>query len=309
MKRAFLIFVAVLSAATAVCGQEAAVPDKSSSLTLLQTVIPRDPAALGMGATSALEAVSIANSALFNPGVIPFSSVQTDFSASYQMWQPDVPSSSGNVNVGFAYNHVNKFGVSISFASDRLSGYDVADDNGVIRSQYSPSNLLAALGIAFRFIPELAFSVTARYLYSNIFDDVSYGSPSFDAGLTFGKGAFMAAAGISNAAPAVEGKYPLPASVYVSGSYLAVWDKSELELRAQSDIFLYGAVRAAAGASWTYGPVVARLGYNFGGKSPIGSFFSMGMGLSTGYVHADLALLLGDGPMNKTLCAGVGFSF
>lgn len=308
MKKLLLIFATVLFG-TGLRAEEAAAPDKAASLTMLQAVVPRDPAALGMGATSVLEAVSIANSAFSNPGVIPFCSAETDFTASYESWQPELPSKSRDINVGFAYNYEHKFGVAIAFATDILAGYDVADENGVIRSEYKPSNMVAAAGIAYRFLPALAFSATARYLYSNIYDNSSYGSPSFDAGLTFGKGAVMAAAGISNLAADLDGEYPLPTAVYAAGSYLAVAGESELEFRAEADAYLYGALRLAVGGSWTYDKLAARLGYNFGGKSPVGDFFSMGLGFNAGYVHADAALLLGDGPMNRTFCVGLGFSF
>lgn len=309
MRRLMLIVAAVLIAPVLAAAQNVAVPGKASTLSMLQTVIPRDPASAGMGAASSLEAGHSAYSAFSNPGIIPFSGEQMDFSFSWQRWQPKTPASSNNFSMGYAYNSGQKFGVALALSMDRIASYDVADGDGIIRGQYQPSNLAIAAGLSWRFIPELAISVTARYMYSNLYDDISFGAPAFDAALTFGKGMFKAAAGVRNLGKAVDGLYPLPSSAFAAVSAFRRFGKSAVEARLEAEDYFYGAFRFAAGASYSYGMLAARLGCNVGSKSPLGDFVSFGLGFAGYSVHVDAAYLCGNGPINGSLCIGIGFSF
>ena len=284
-------------------------PDASSQMTLLQARLPRDAASLGMGATAVLESSSIAYSSLMNSSVAPFSANEMDFSASYALWQPGIPSSSNNMSAGFAYNYESTIAVSMAFAYDNLSDYDIADSDGVIRNSYTPSNLVVSLGAAWRFLEFLSAGFSIHYLYSNIYDNVGYGAPSFDFGLTAAHGPLSAALGVSNMGGKVGGKYSLPSSFYCAGAGTLKAGESQFNLRAEADWYFAGAFRFAAGGCWNWRFLTLRTGYNLGGGSPTGDFFSLGLGLRFESVTLDAAFLPGAAPMGGSTCFTLGFKF
>lgn len=278
---------------------------------LLNAVLPRDPVDAALGGTGATSTENVAFAALTNPSAIPFSTNSIDFAVAYGRWNPSSPAGSHNVNTGFAYNISNKFGLALSVATDIYSPYDINDETGYSRNSFSPSDMLVAGSFSWRFIENAAFGVNAAYLLNNLYDNLTYGSPSFGFFASMKLQNTFISAGIRNIGPAVDGKYPLPTDVYAAFSFSAGdKDASSFDVRASADWYMYGMPGISAGIEYSYASLVAaRIGYHYSGDTPLFDCLSFGVALKFAFVRLDAAYIVAMTPDSGSFCVGIGIQF
>ena len=95
------------------------------------------------------------------------------------------------------------------------------------------------------------------------------------------------------------------------GAYsLSDGQKSRFDFAAQIDYFLSSGFRMGLGGEYTFNEIVsARLGYNYGGKSVLPSFVSLGAGVKYSGFKLDLTYLLLSETVGGTFMVGLGYAF
>lgn len=292
------------------------IPAVSGAQALPFTIADTDPVALAKGTASLAETGSVSHAAFVNAAAVPFSESALDVSAGYTMWQPAAVKS--NVaSVAGAYNMNGKLGVAAGLYYGMNPSYEIMDASGSSQGVFSPSDMHAAVGVSYRFIPALAVGVNVGYATSSLTKDNSYGTVAADFFLMSQFSDFKVAAGVSNVLGTVKSasgaEFCIPGSVALGAGYdKAFADKHAVEANLDVDYFFSGWLAAAAGVGYTFNDLVSvRAGYRYGGESPIPSFASVGAGVKFAGVKLDLAYLIAgaDSPMKNTLALAVGYSF
>ena len=292
------------------------IPSLASAQALPFTAADLNPVTLAKGGADLTETGSVAHSAFTNAAAVPFSESSLDVSAGYTMWQPAAVGSNV-INVAGAYNINGKLGIAAGLYYGMHSAYDMTDASGAPKGSFTPSDMHAAVGVSYRFMPALAVGANIGYATSSLSDSNSYGSVAADIFLMSQFSDFKIAAGVSNILGSVKsvsgGKFSLPASIALGAGYDKDFgEKNAIEANLDVDYFFSGAIAASIGAGYTFNDMVSfRAGYRYGGDSPIPSFASVGAGVKFAGVKLDLAYLIagGDSPMKNTLAVGVGISF
>ncbi len=278
------------------------------------TIVDANPVTLAKGGARLTETTSISHSAFSNAAAVPFSEDTLDVSAGYMMWQP---SSSNVINVAAAYNMKNKLGIAAGLYYGMNPEYGITDANGAAGGTFKPSDMHAAVGVSYRFIDALAVGVNFGYATSTLAEGHSYGAVAADVFLMAKFSSIKVTAGASNILGSVMSasgeKFSLPSSIALGvGNSSTIGEKHLIEANLDMDYFLTGGFSAAVGASYTFNDMVtARLGGRVGGKSPIPSYSSVGLGCKFAGVKLDLAYLIAgsESPMKNTLAVSLGYRF
>ncbi len=280
------------------------------------TVIDSDPVTLAKGGAGLAETGSVSHAAFANSAAIPFSESVLDVSAGYMMWQP-TSVKSNIISVGTAYNMKNKLGIAVGFHYGMNPAYDITDDSGTVGGTFRPGDLHAAVGVSYRFLKFMSAGINFGYASSSLAEGHSYGAVAADVFLMAKFSSIKVTAGASNILGSVMSasgeKFSLPSSIALGvGNSSTIGEKHLIEANLDMDYFLTGGFSAAVGASYTFNDMVtARLGGRVGGKSPIPSYSSVGLGCKFAGVKLDLAYLIAgsDSPMKNTLALSLGYSF
>lgn len=278
--------------------------------------ISRDPVSAAMGGTGVVSTSSSAYASFRNAAAIPYSEHTLEVAAGYINWQPSA-SPVQDISAGASWNISGKFGVGLGFSYGMCEKYDIMDASGKSAGSFSPSQVQAGLGLAWKFLPFLSLGANVKYLGSTLAEGQSYGAVSSDVFLMTRVAGLKAAVGVSSLGSKVKSAsgagFSLPASATLGLGYGDVFGQRHgLEVLVDADCYFSGAFSAAAGASYTYnGMVSVRAGYRYGGDSVIPSFASVGAGVKLFGVHLDAAYLIasGDSPLKNTFCIGIGYSF
>ena len=303
MKRYIItIIVAALASAAGVSAQSVSGGGSAMSF----SVFPRDVRFLSMGGVDILDNVAAA----------PLSKEKIDAQASYTMFALSSACASADINASAGVKLGSRLAVKAFFSNDKASdSYSVIDDTGVAsRASYTPSDMFVGGGAAFAIIPEkLSLGADVRYMKSSLTKKVSYTATSFDIVAAYKTGALTAAAGVNSlgsAEIAGSSEYELPTSVMLGAEYAGNFGSSTFVGAAQVNCFFKGGLRAGVGAEYGFKDMLfARVGYNFGGKTAIPSFLSLGIGAKFFGVSLNAAYLISDMGAGNTISAGLGFSF
>lgn len=292
------------------------IPAVSGAQALPFTIADTDPAALAKGTASLAETGSVSHAAFVNAAAVPFSESTLDVSAGYVMWQP-ASVKSNVISVAGAYNMKNKLGIAAGLYYGMNPSYEIMDGSGSSQGAFSPSDMHAAVGVSYRFIPALSVGVNFGYATSSLTKDNSYGTVAADFFLMSRFSDFKVTAGVSNVLGTVKSasgaEFCIPGSVAVGAGYDKEFgEKHAVEANLDVDYFFSGWLAAAVGAGYTFEDLVSvRAGYRYGGESPIPSFASVGAGVKFAGVKLDLAYLIAgaESPMKNTLAVSVGYCF
>lgn len=292
------------------------IPSLAGAQALPFTAADVNPVTLAKGGADLAETGSISHSAFTNAAAVPFSESTLDVAAGYTMWQPTSAGSSV-INVAGAYNMDGKLGIAAGLYYGMHSSYDITDASGAAQGTFAPSDMHAAVGVSYRFIPSLAVGANIGYASSSLAEGHSYGSVAADIFLMSQFSDFKVTAGVANVLGSVKSvsgaKFSLPASIALGAGYDKEFgEKNAIEANLDIDYFFSGALAASVGAGYTFNDMVSFIaGYRYGGDSPIPSFASVGAGVKFTGVKLDLAYLIagGDSPMKNTLAIGLGYSF
>ena len=269
-----------------------------------------------MGGTSVTRTSGISYASFSNAAAIPFSDRTFDVAAGYGMWYPS-SSTVNNVSAGAAWNAGGKFGIAAGFSYGICQEYEIMNTSGQAAGSFSPSEIQANIGLAWRFLPFISVGADVKYLGNTLAEGQSYSAVSSDIFLMSEFSSFMAAIGVSSLGSKVRSasgeSFSLPASATLGLGYGDVFGQRHgVEVLVDADCYFSGAFSAAAGASYTYNDMVSvRAGYRYGGDSVIPSFASVGAGVKLFGVRLDAAYLIasGDSPLKNTFCIGIGYSF
>ncbi len=292
------------------------IPAVSGAQALPFTIADTNPVTLAKGTAGLTETGSISHSAFTNVAAVPFSESSLDVSAGYMMWQP-AGVNSNVINVAGAYNMNGKLGIAAGLYYGMNPSYEMTDASGASKGTFNPSDMHAAVGVSYRFIPALSVGANIGYATSSLAAGHSYGTVAADFFLMSEFSDFKVAAGVSNVLGTVKSasgaEFCIPGSIALGAGYdKGFAEKHAVEANLDVDYFFSGWLAAAVGAGYTYDDLVSfRFGYRYGGESPIPSFASVGAGVKFAGVKLDLAYLIagGDSPMKNTLAVGVGYSF
>ena len=292
------------------------VPAVSGAQALPFTAADADPVTLSKGTAGLTGTSSVSYAAFTNAAAVPFSETVLDVSAGYAMWQPSGVNSNV-ISVAGAYNMKDKLGISAGLYYGMNPAYEMTDASGSSKGMFKPSDMHAAVGVSYRFIPALAVGANVGYATSSLAEGHSYGTVAADVFLMSQFSDFKVAAGVSNLGGSIESaggaRFGLPASVALGAGYDKEFaERHAVEADLDVDYFFDGGLAAAVGAGYTFnGMVSVRAGYRYGGESPIPSFASVGAGVKFAGVKLDLAYLVAgaDSPMKNTLALAVGYSF
>lgn len=309
MKRTLFILAAMLASAS-VARAQYVVPDEGVSTVVMNFLAaPRDPAALGMGATGALGR-SAAFATFSNPAYIPFSDDAVSIGASCGLWQPGMAASTADCSFGFSYNNAGKMGIGFCFATDPQRVKTVpSNEIGTRTIGPQPSTMMVGGSFAYRPLECLSIGANARYANQSL---VGYDLNAFvaDAYLLFTMKGMLATVGVSNVGSFFDGNYNIPSSAVAAIGYEHDFGKHGIMACAQYEHYFYGADRISIGGHYRYGGIVTvRAGYNAGGGSPLDDFASLGLGLHFGHIGLDGAYLISDGALGGTVCFGLNLNF
>jgi len=271
-----------------------------------------DAASLGKAGADLVETKSIANASFSNAASIPFSEQKLDVSAGYTMWQPV---SSNILNVGAAFNMKQKFGVAVGFQYGMLPAYDISSSGGAVSGTFAPSEMHVNVGLAWRFLPFLSLGANVGYATSSLAEGQSYGALAADVFAMAKFGGLKVTAGVANVGTTVKdaagNEFCIPGSIAVGAGYSKVFgEKNGIDVLVDADYYFSGWMAVAAGAAYTYNDFVSvRVGYRYGGESPVPSYASVGAGVKLLGIKLDAAYLISSSPIGNTLALSLGYTF
>ena len=268
------------------------------------SLVPRDARTLSLGLVSDIS----------DPAYRLLDGQKLNASLSWYSWAPSGTSST-DINADAFVRLGQKFGVAFQFGFDSGSAYDIYDADGIKGDSFNPSELFVKLGASYRILPMLSASLSARYMSNTIAPEQSYSAFAGDALVAASFGSARAAAGVCNIGTPVTASdgtsYGLPAAVSVAGGYKFLFaDAHSLDASAQADVFFRGGFRAGVGAEYGFKDLAFfRLGYSYGGKSPMPSCFTIGIGARYYGFTIDAVCLLGTPAISGTLGVAMGYRF
>jgi len=280
------------------------------------TIADVDPVILAKGGTGLTETGAVSHAAFTNAAAIPFSEAALDVAAGYTMWQPGA-AKTGILNAAGAAKLNDRLGVSAGLYYGMHPSYDITDGAGASDGTFSPSDLHAAVGVAYKFLPDMSAGVNLGYASSTLAQGHSYGTVAADLFVMAKFSQIKVAAGVSNVLGTVRSatghEFCIPGSIALGAGYEKEFgQKHQVEAGLDFDYFFSGWTAASLGAEYTFDDLVSfRAGYRYGGDSPIPSFASVGAGVKFSGVKLNLAYLLtGSGsPLSNTLSISVGYCF
>lgn len=291
-------------------------PFASNAQVLPYVASEMNAVSLAKAGSDVTETSNIANAAFTNAAAIPYSDLKADFAAGYTMWQPSM-AKSNVINVAGAYKLNDKMGVAAGFRYGVNPAYQITDESGSAKGTFSPSDMQANVGFAWRFLPYLSAGVNLGYASSSLAKGYSYGALTSDVFLMSKFSDFRAALGVSNLGTNVKSlsgeSYALPSSATLGAGYGSVFAEDHgVDVQLEANYYFTGGLSASFGAEYTYGGLASvRAGYNFSAESPLPSYASVGLGAKFMGIKFDLAYLIaaGDSPMKNTLALQLGYCF
>ncbi len=308
----FAVAIIMVSALQSVKGQTASFMD-----------VNPDPIAMGMANANSVvyaNAFSIWN----NSANSVFSENKMDVAASYGIWQPS--SSKNNVIAVAGYGKIAKFmAVTAGVKYFTHKPFQYTDNYSNVKGSYTPKELSAGIGLAFRILPILSASVNFNYILSDMANDnVTSGAKAAnafaaDAGLLLHLKHFNVALTASNIGTKINygstNSYSLPANLRLGAGTSYVFNKKhKLTANLQGGmLFSNSAFFGEIGAEYMFNDMVAiRAGYHYGDKNKYTpSYASVGLGAKFFGISLNAAYLLAgsSSPIGNSFNVSLGWGF
>ena len=281
----------------AVLGINAAAQEMGAAMPFVS--IDRNPATSAMAGTQA-------TSALFNPAAVPFSNGDVVFS--FQNW---TPGKEKHFNLLAALPCSKSFGLYAIGAYQAGQAYTIYTDAGKAKGSFTPSDILAGLGMGIAFSEHLSMGIKGAFVMQALAEDAKYNAFYADAFLLYHSAKVNASAGISAIGSKVksgDAAYTLPTVIKAGADYTPI---EGLKLALDADYYLSLGFAASIGAEYAYKDMIfARAGYHIGtGKTPIPSHLGLGAGFKWKGIHLDVSFLTASQTLGNTLNIGLGYSF
>ncbi len=289
----------------------------------------QDPVSAGMGGAGVV--LGNAWSSYRNAAALPFADFRFDVAAGYQGWCPSSDDPTSDVNVGVAWNIGKKRNVSVTagFTYGICDSYDIFDSSGNSKGTFTPNEIQANVGVAWKFVDFLSVGVNVKYLGNKLADGVSNDAVSTDIFLMTKLSDFKIALGVSSLGSSVDSSsgesFSLPASITLGAGYSHVFGgKHGLDILLDGDYYYNSSTASVAfGAGYTWNDHVSvRAGYHYGSENSksdgsvvscvIPSYASVGIGGKVLGIRIDAAYLIPTGsnsPLKNTFALSLGYSF
>lgn len=267
--------------------------------------VPQDAKELAMGGVNAAE----------DAGFV-LEDATMDASVSYFRWNPK-GAGSNLINVDLGY----KLGNLAILAEAKVNGYGsypVYDGTGASSGEYTPNEFMAGIGAAYSITPELAVSLMAKYVGSNIAQEAKGTAFCADLNvayklndLTLG----LLAANIGSKMNYKTVSAPLPMLIKLGArNDFRFGENFILDAGVDAGYMTqgsYGSVLASAGADLKmFDMVSVRAGYHFSSNAALApSYVSAGLGFDFSIVSISAAYLFGSPTLSGTLSATLGIKF
>lgn len=296
MRKALLI-VAALSLCIALDAQTAAILNIHSD--------PASAAMGGAGVALSTDAYAIEN----NIAAAALSPSRLAVAAGYGMWQPKGTDSKILSAQGF-YRLGGKLAVALQYRNAAYPEYTVVSSDGRVKGSFTPAEMTAGLGVAYRIADGLAAGVNLRMLSSSLADDAKATAFGADIALKYDKNALQAALAVCNIGTKLNYgsvSTSLPGCVKAGAAYSI----SGFTLGGEADVLFSGAFAAGAGAQYTIMDIVSlRAGYHFGKSYYVpASHVSLGAGVQWKGIKLDFAYLTASETLAGTMFFSLGYAF
>lgn len=219
--------------------------------------------------------------------------------ASYSMWAPSV-SKNGIIGVNAYYQIKSKLELSVDFRRNGGQPYTIMNDMGFPEGEFTPSDIMAGLGVSYRINEHLEFGAKGKFLSANLSGEGGTTAFGVDVAAHYRTAGLVAEIGAANLASPL-GLAKVGASYSVAG----------LVASAEFDYLFCGAMMAAVGAEYTVKDIVSiRAGYHYGDEQKaLPSFVSVGLGAKFAGVCLNATYLLASEALGGTMMFGLGYSF
>ena len=209
----------------------------------------------------------------------------------------------------------DKIGVKGVFSMDLSPAYTPLDADGIPGSSYVPRDVMVNFGVAYKFLPFLSIGASMRYLSTIPSSEYEFSAIAADIFLSGAAGPVRITAGVTSLGSTLKSydltDFKLPMAASVGVSYSQTFGKvHRVEANLQGDWFLSGGPRVAVGAAYSFNRyATARVGYNYGGNTPLPSFFSAGIGTEFLGINLNATVLFGStAPINGSFQIGLGYT-
>lgn len=227
---------------------------------------------------------------------------------SYLMWSPKgVASNIVTADLGY---RLGKLAIFAEAGMNAYSPYDTYDEWGNSTGEYSPSEMFAGIGAAYRIIPGLGVSVMAKYVGSNLAEGARTSAVCADVNAVFRLKSLTVGVSGSNI-----GSGTLPMLVEAGARHSFSFGKT-LKLGVGLDAGYMsqgqnGAVVASAGADLKILDMISVMaGYHFSTNTAFEpSYVSAGLGVDIAMIKISAAYLTGNPYIGNTLGITLGCAF
>lgn len=233
--------------------------------------------------------------------------------AGYGMWTPKASYPGNDIFLRGHWQVKDFVALRLEFADRLETPYELIDDFGETVGSYKPGSLRGYLGASFKFAEHYSIGVDAVYARRNLYEDAIYNTVAANAAFMMRFKVFNAALGVKNVGMPVKntahtGSYMIPSSAFADLAFDIEKGKHDILFGGEFEYMFNNMIAYGAGASYTYGDMVAvRLGYHGGGLFP--NHFSAGLGLKFKGITLNATALFGKENMNGTFLAALGYSF
>lgn len=282
-----------------------------------------DPQTAALGnASTALEATAFA--VWNNTAATPFAQHKLAVGTAYGLWQPHF-SSNHTFSAGGYCQIGSKLGVAAAFKAFTHQAYDLSDELGQRNGSYSPKEMLASVGAAYKLIPCLALSANLGFVSSDIAPENSAKTITFDAGAFLQLNFMQIGLSATNIGPKIDygngNKYSQPTNLKLGAASTKAFGTDSLHNTHSITATIQGgmvmqnqALFAEAGVKYCFKQrLSAALGCHLADQTKFTpSFLSLGLGLNMKHVEINAAYLIGlknNSPVNSSFTIGLSMIF
>lgn len=227
----------------------------------------------------------------------------------FGMWQPK-NANAKLISAGGFYRITQRLALGLQFKDLAYQSYSIVSGDGRVRESFTPMELTATLGIAYRIVDGLSAGVNLRFLSSTLAETAKASAFGGDIALKYEKGAFQAGLSVCNLGTPVNyggENYTQPGIVRAGVAYSIVG----LTASAEVDYLFSGALMAGLGLEYCLADIVSlRGGFHYGDPAKaIPTYASFGLGVQFAGIRIDAAFLTASKTLGNTLMFSLGYAF
>lgn len=187
---------------------------------------------------------------------------------------------------------------------------DITSDVGVIKSTFSPSEMMAGLGLAYRTSSGFTAGLKGRFVNSVLYESASGSAFACDLFARYSVDSFKAGLSLCNLGSKISyggDAYSLPAVVKAGAAY----EFAGLTACAELDYLLSGGMMLGLGAEYNIKDIAfVRAGYHYGdAEKVLPSFSSFGAGVRFFGAELNLCYLTASETLSNSIMLGLAYTF